>query len=148
MHIRCLEGSIRPTETRGATKLLATADRAANSARVHRKGHPRPHQLKTGWYAFHVIQPSYNQLRAFERLLSAPMYDRMSDPFDHLLHIDSWWHWTLETTYCFAKSFSPASMVRPYHGFTSSLKTSSIHSAMSLRYLLATTYVLHTRSII
>lgn len=152
-HIRRLEGLARLTETRGVIKLPATTDEAANSARAHRKGPPWLHQLKTRGYALHVVQPSYTQLQASERLLNAQVHHVWWDEwsirsFTTLSIVDDIGHWTLETTYYSTKSFPPASMIRPYHGFIGSLRTPSIHFAMSLRYFLATTYVLHPRSII
>ena len=73
-HIRRLEGPVGPIETWSITNLRASAGGAASNARAHRKGTLRLHQPTIGWYALHVVQPSYHKLRASQRVPGAQVH--------------------------------------------------------------------------
>ena len=73
-HIQHLECLARLTKIGDITKLPTSAAVATNCAWAHKKDTLRLYQPTIGWYALHIIRPSYHRLRASYRVLGAQVH--------------------------------------------------------------------------
>ena len=149
-HIRWLEGLVEPTRTGGITKLPVSAVGIAGCVQAHRKDTLRLHQSTTRWYAIHVVWLSYHKLRASQRIPSAQVhyvqwYKRPIWSFAILLAVDDIGHWewcaALQGFFYWPQRFDLVVVSSP---------PLELHQLVSWCFwgLLATTYVLHVKSII